>query len=319
MPKDRYLQAVRGAAITAVVFIHCLPQCDVSVALRPLLNWAVAAFLFLSGLLTTEASIARGGVLERRLWRTLPPYVVWSLAHALLLQGSGTWGALKALLTAGAAAQMYFIAVYLQLTMLTPLLYRLLRWRPLIVYAVTPLSLAAYEVLTAVGIALPILGRLFPMWLVFYVVGLDWERWRARLQGKFRAALVALGACLAIQLVSGFAWLHLGDYNMATTQLKLSSMATSLCVIAVIMLLPASEKHRLSESFLAGVGDASFGIYLCHMFVLAVVRKVLTFLALPAVLSTVLLWLLTLTISFVLCAFVRTTSPRRFADVVGMR
>lgn len=260
-----------------------------------------------------------GGVLGRRIRRTLPPYVVWSLAYALLLQDSSVPGALKALLTAGASAQMYFIAVYLQLTMLTPLLYRLLRWRPLIVYAVTPLSLAAYEVLTAVGIALPILGRLFPMWLVFYVVGLDWERWRARLQGKFRAALVALGACLAIQLVSGFAWLHLGDYNMATTQLKLSSMATSLCVIAVIMLLPASEKHRLSESFLAGVGDASFGIYLCHMFVLAVVRKVLTFLALPAVLSTVLLWLLTLTISFVLCAFVRTTSPRRFADVVGMR
>ena len=61
MPKDRYLQAVRGAAITAVVLIHCLPQCDVSVALRPLLNWAVAAFLFLSGLLTAEARIARGG------------------------------------------------------------------------------------------------------------------------------------------------------------------------------------------------------------------------------------------------------------------
>lgn len=319
MAKDRYLQAVRGAAITAVVLIHCLPQCDASVALRPLLNWAVAAFLFLSGLLTTEARIARGGVLGRRLRRTLPPYVVWSLAYALLLQGSSVLGALKALLTAGASAQMYFVAVYLQLTMLTPLLYRLLGRHPWIAYAITPLSLAAYEVLTASGIALPILGRLFPMWLVFYVVGLDWERWRARLQGKFRAALVALGACLAIQLVSGFAWLHLGDYNMATTQLKLSSMATSLCVIAVIMLLPASEKHRLSESFLAGVGDASFGIYLCHMFVLAVVRKVLTFLALPAVLSTVLLWLLTLTISFVLCAFVRTTSPRRFADVVGMR
>lgn len=319
MAKDRYLQAVRGVAITAVVLIHCLPQYDVSVALRPLLNWAVAAFLFLSGLLTTEARIARGGVLGRRIRRTLPPYVVWSLAYALLLQDSSVPGALKALLTAGASAQMYFIAVYLQLTMLTPLLYRLLRWRPLIAYAITPLSLAVYEALTVAGIALPILGRLFPMWLIFYVVGLDWKRWRDRLQGKFRAALVALGACLAIQLASGFAWLHIGDYNMATTQLKLSSMATSLCVIAVIMLLPASEKHRLSESFLAGVGDASFGIYLCHMFVLAVVRKVLTFLALPAVLSTVLLWLLTLTISFVLCAFVRTTSPRRFADVVGMR
>lgn len=107
MPKDRYLQAVRGAAIAAVVLIHCLPQCDVSVALRPLLNWAVAAFLFLSGLLTTEQGFMRG-VLGRRIRRTLPPYVVWSLAYALLLQGSSVLGALKALLTAGASAQTWW-------------------------------------------------------------------------------------------------------------------------------------------------------------------------------------------------------------------
>ena len=111
----------------------------------------------------------------------MPPYVVWSLAYALLLQGSSVLGALKALLTAGASAQMYFVAVYLQLTMLTPLLYRLLARCLWLVYAITPLSLAAYEVLTVSGIALPILGRLFPMWLVFYVVGLDWKRWRDRL------------------------------------------------------------------------------------------------------------------------------------------
>lgn len=61
MAKDRYLQAVRGVAIAAVVLIHCLPQCDASVALRPFLNWAVAAFLFLSGLLTTEQGFMRGG------------------------------------------------------------------------------------------------------------------------------------------------------------------------------------------------------------------------------------------------------------------
>lgn len=285
--------------------------------MRMLLNWAVAAFLFLSSLLTTEARIARG-VLGRRIRRTLPSYVVWSLAYALLLQDSSVLGALKALLTAGAAAQMYFIAVYLQLTLLTPLLYRLLKWRPLIVYAITPLSLAVYEALTVAGIALPILGRLFPMWLIFYVVGLDWERWRDRLHGKLGAALIALGMCLAIQLACGFTWLRLGDYNMATTQLKLSSMATSLCAIAVVMLLPAAMKVRLSESFFSDVGDASFGIYLCHMFVLAVARKVLTFLALPAVLSTVLLWLLTLTISFAFCALVRKGAPRRVAELLGI-
>lgn len=285
---------------------------------EPLLNWAVAAFLFLSGLLTTEARIARG-VLGRRIRRTLPPYLVWSLAYALLLQDSSAWGALKALLTAGAAAQMYFIAVYLQLTMLTPLLYRLLARCPWLVYAISPLSLVAYEVLNAVGISLPILGGLFPMWLVFYVVGLDEGRWRVRLQGKFVVALVALGAFLAIQLACGFTWLRLGDYNMVMTRLKLSSLATSLSVIAVIVLLPSAAKRWLSESFFVDLGDASFGIYLSHMLVLAVAGKILKIFTLPVALSTVLLWLFTLAISFVFCAFVRTTAPSTFADVVGMR
>ena len=61
MAKDRYLQAVRGAAICAVVLIHCLPQCDASVFVRPLLNWGVAAFIFLSGYLTSEEKIKAGG------------------------------------------------------------------------------------------------------------------------------------------------------------------------------------------------------------------------------------------------------------------
>lgn len=61
MAKDRFIQAVRGLAIAAVVGIHCLPQCTASVAVRPFLNWSVAAFLFLSGYLTSESKIARGG------------------------------------------------------------------------------------------------------------------------------------------------------------------------------------------------------------------------------------------------------------------
>ena len=133
-------------------------------------------------------------------------------------------------------------------------------------------------------------------------------------------ALIALGACLAIQLACGFTWLRFGDYNMAATQLKLSSVATSLRVIAVIMLLPASGKRWLSESFLADVGDAFFGIYLCHMFVLAVVRKALAFFALPSasVAGIALLWLLTSTLSFAFCALVRIGAPRRVAELLGM-
>ncbi len=62
MAKDRYLQAVRGLAIAAVVLIHCLPVSDVSIVIRPFLNWAVATFLFLSGYFTDEAKVCGGGV-----------------------------------------------------------------------------------------------------------------------------------------------------------------------------------------------------------------------------------------------------------------
>lgn len=64
MAKDRYLQAVRGLAIDAVVLIHCLPVSDVTVVLRPFLNWGVAAFIFLSGYLTSEEKIRQGGTLR---------------------------------------------------------------------------------------------------------------------------------------------------------------------------------------------------------------------------------------------------------------
>lgn len=57
--KDQYIQALRGLAIAAVVLIHCLPQSSAaSAALRPLLNFSVALFIFLSGYLTPRGRCA---------------------------------------------------------------------------------------------------------------------------------------------------------------------------------------------------------------------------------------------------------------------
>lgn len=70
----------------------------------------------------------------------------------------------------------------------------------------------------------------------------------------------------------GFCWNALGNYSMATTQLKLSSMASSLAVVAVFMSVPLSVRSRLADSPFASLGDASFGIYLCHILVLVVLQ-----------------------------------------------
>lgn len=61
MSKDIFIQALRGLAIAAVVLIHCLPHHEATIFIRPFLNWGVAMFLFLSGMLSSKSKFTRGG------------------------------------------------------------------------------------------------------------------------------------------------------------------------------------------------------------------------------------------------------------------
>ena len=80
--KDLSIQMLRGLAICAVVLIHCLPQNTITIILRPFLNFAVALFLFLSGMLTPQSKIDNLGLFyKRRIGKILIPYLVWSLVY----------------------------------------------------------------------------------------------------------------------------------------------------------------------------------------------------------------------------------------------
>ena len=122
---------------------------------------------------------------------------------------------------------------------------------------------------------------------------------------------------LCVQGGFAFAWNAYGDYSMVTTQLKLSSMATSLAVITLIMALPARLKARAGVSFLGKLRDASFGICLCHMLAVAALGKVLALVALPLLMGTVLKWLLALVGSFMFCVIVCRALPRKIAGWLG--
>ena len=59
MAKDRYLQALRGLAISAVVLIHCLPQCAASVAQSS--TFLLRCSCFYPVFLPTSANLMREG------------------------------------------------------------------------------------------------------------------------------------------------------------------------------------------------------------------------------------------------------------------
>ena len=256
-------------------------------------------------------------MLSRRLKKALVPYVLWSVAYTLLLQHSGVLRVVKALVTGGASAQMYYLLVYAQLVVLTPLLSRSLRFCPVVPYAFGVLALVGREMAALAGFALPHVQAIFAVWLIFYIVGLDWERWRGYVEGKAVLWGIAAVAALCIQVGLGFSWNAYGDYNMATTQVKISSMVTSLAVIALIMALPAHWKEKTGVSFLGKLGDASFGIYLCHMFAVAALGKVLGLFALPLVVFTALKWLLAVAFSYLFCVLMGRVLPKKVAGWLG--
>ena len=79
--KSTKIQAVRGLAIIAVVFIHTAPGGMTQVICRPFLNIAVGSFLFLSGML----SDAKRWHPMKRLKKIWIPYMIWTFVYSLAL------------------------------------------------------------------------------------------------------------------------------------------------------------------------------------------------------------------------------------------
>ena len=134
----------------------------------------------------------------------------------------------------------------------------------------TPLCLAVRYVLAFTGHGSMHIGVFCGTWLAHYLAGLEWQGriqpWLARhgIGARQLVLLVAAGICL--QWLEGTAWYLAGNQDMATTQMRVSSAITSLCVAALLMELGPALRQRLAACRpLVRLGDLSFGVYLCHM------------------------------------------------------
>lgn len=230
---------------------------------------------------------------------------------------------LVAFVVGSGSAQLYYLVVYLQLSLLTPWLFRLLD-RPAsraALYAVTPVTLALRYALSAAGASLPV-QAFCGSWLVFYLLGLEWRDrvgpWLRDRGVGVRQVLAALAACLALQELEGSIWFALGNYDLATTQLRATSLLSSVCACALIALASESVRRRLaSRGLLTRLGDLSFGIYLSHVAVLAVARRLFVAVGLVGFLPSLLLWAATLVLSAALVALCRTLLPGRALAALG--
>lgn len=116
------IQLLRGLSIIAVVCIHNTPDGMVQAWCRPFLNFAVAMFLFMSGML----SDSKNWKPVHRIKKIIVPYFLWSLIYTVLFSHDNVLALpltfVKNLMTGRSAAIMYYVFVYCQFTLLIPLI-----------------------------------------------------------------------------------------------------------------------------------------------------------------------------------------------------
>lgn len=292
--RNLYWDVWKGLAIAAVVAIHAcgsalaFPEGSANstfaIVLRQFINFPVAIFVFLSGMFAlngTPASSYLAGV-QAKVKRLLVPYLVWAAVYAFAqaLTGKLVVADLPEMLATGTVISVgYYVVVMLQITLLSPALERLSTGA---LKLAVPLFIVASCTFTygirASGFDgawshFPYNALPFFLWLPFYLVGLvfgrsgsgssfgHWQPW---------LALAVLSA--AASIAEAYTWIP-GAIDLAISQLKLSSMITSMCVCALAITLARTWTSLSGWRWaLSWLGARSFYFYLSHMLVLGVVQ-----------------------------------------------
>lgn len=279
--------------------IHMTPSGMYQVFCRPFINFAVATFLFLSGYLTRIDNDNWIAFYKKRIKRVIIPYIIWTVLYTLV---SGNLGRLPYnLLTAKAAAPLYYIFVYIQFVLLTPLMgklakskYRHLGW------LIAPVSVIVFKYYwLLIGTQLNSYINLIWVdsclgWFTFYYLGLMLGNRIIEKKYSLKVLMLLYIVSIIIQMAEGYGWLLLGEVNCGS-QVKLSSYLTSsLFLLMIYSVLQKGCEYR--NSLLRVIGDYSFGIYLSHIMVL---RYVTNLYAVPYPINSVIVVLLSLLICYI--------------------
>lgn len=272
---------LKAAGIVTVVFIHAIRSpwdpgvSAAEVWLGHVTRFGVPAFLFASGFLYATSGPVDAARTGRRLRRIGVPYLAASLLAWTVFQGApgtGSTGSLALdLLVGSALGPYYYVFVIAGLVLVTPLFARLPR------NALAAATLAAVAAQWAVDAAtlwlLPLEWHLRNplLWWGYFLAGW-WARerglhaspWLARHGRRLAAGLLPVVAALAA--VAGL--------EGEAPRLVVRSAAWAL-VWTVLATLFAAGAGRPSRRPLALLSDASYAIYLFHLFAVLPLREAL--------------------------------------------
>lgn len=324
MVKNPKIQILRALAIIAVVMIHVCPTGEIQVFLRPFINFGVATFLFLSGYLTNVSKINTKQFYKKRILRVLIPYIIWTILYTTVgFFGSGGIDIKKYfinLLTTGAAPTLYYIFVYIQFVLLTPLLGKLLHkewwWLGLLV---SPLALIIryywlFSGVTPNKYISAIWGVCCLGWFLFYYLGLYFGNMAKDKKYNIAKLVSVYLVAIAIQILEGYGWYKLGETNCGT-QLKLSALLTNSIFVLIAYYYISNKNIKGKNKFLIIIGDYSFGIYLAHIMIIMVLNKLWFWVNIPFIIQAIIV----LTITLICVILGRKICGKKISRYLGLQ
>lgn len=283
--REAYWDGLKGIAIIAVIVIHSYRpdplsgysvDAIVSVLLRQLSGFAVALFLFLSGLMAGMSSRPKDSqYILQRIMGIWPTYLLWTVVFIMIFSPEDLEVPRRLFLDVFAGEGIgigYFVIVLTQMIVLTPIIARIQSIAAHVVIMV--LFSAAGLVFTyyakfgpypALG-TFPYAGLPFFVWYPFYHLGfvlaknLGFNKKR-----QIWLAIAAAAACLTFlcNVAEGFLYFQASP-DFAVSQLKVSSVAFSLTVCSLAV-LGFPYLREFVPQWLAWIGCNSLVIYLAHL------------------------------------------------------
>ena len=300
--------------------IHTTPAGEMQVICKPFINFAVATFIFLSGYLTKADNDNWLAFYRRRITRVLVPYFIWTVIYSIQdIHSEGLSVLVKNLLCANATTTLYYIFVYIQFVLLTPLMGKLAksRFRHL-GWIIAPLSVVLFKYIPAFGDIH--LGKHVELlwsdaclgWFTFYYLGLILGN--KLLSPKFNLINLVFIYCvsLLLQMGEGYLWFTV-DPAGCGSQLKLTSILSS-SIFMLIIYSVLSSNHGTKCRLLSTIGDYSFGIYLVHMMILKALEPMALYSAIPYPVTSLII----LIISFIFCNVFTAVTGKRVGRWLGL-
>ena len=216
---------------------------------------------------------------KKRIIRVLIPYVIWTIIYSIFYKYS-LKNFIFCLFSTKASPILYYIFVYIQLVLITPILSKILKYNlHWFLLFVTPFFIIIYKYLPLFFnyeysfLFNCIFSISFFSWFIFYYFGLLFGNNIIRINKNFYLYVFLFIFSIILQILESFLWLKFANSNDCGTQLKFSSIIFSILFCCLCIMFLKNDKFKINNFFLIYIGDISFEIYLSHYLIRDIIRQ----------------------------------------------